>query len=220
MIRLPNLWNDNSDLAAALFDTLGATVPHNQSLENKAKELSFEISDREKCLLKVIELCGTPTTPKQLYLVAKAYSWLGAKYCKETIHFSELYLNSDGWSDLPHRTITENGIMINLASSCRASVFIDLAQAQEGEGNYEAALVNYTEAYRLEPYNAMNAVKASDVIAKSRSKEEALNYLRNQESSNYYVPVKYVDLQGNQCRNDTFQQIISAHIRKMKTKII
>lgn len=215
---MSNLCTDDFDLAAALFYTLGGTIPHNQLLEDEAQKLSSAISDRKKCLLKVIELCNTPTTPKQLYLVTKAYSWLGAKYHKETLHFAKLYLDSDGWSELPHRTIRENGITINLASSNRASIFINLAQAQEGEGNYEAALANYAEAYRLEPYNAMNAIKAADVIFKSRSKQEALNYLHNQEFSKYYAPIKYVDFQGNQCRNDIFQQLIKVHILKLETK--
>jgi len=213
---MPSEYGDNSDLAAALFYTLGAAIPHNHLLEDEAKRLSSTILNNEKRLLKVIELCGAPKTPRQLYIIAKAYSWLGANYRKETIRFSSQYLDSDGWSDLPHNVVTENGIVINQASACRANVFVDLAQAQEGESNCEAALMNYMEAYRLEPYNPMNAVKAADVIAKSRSREEAVNFLHNQKSSSYYLPIKYLDLQGSRCRNDTFQQLIDSHMLKLE----
>lgn len=213
---MANACGDHSDLAASLFFAMGAPVPHDPRFEDEAKALSSTIPNKEKYLLKVVELCGTPVTPKQLYIAAKAYSWLGASYRKETIRFSSQYLISDGWSDLPHNTVTEDGITINQTAACRASVLIDLAQAQEGEGNYEAALINYMEAYRLEPYRAMYAIKAADVIAKSRGRGEAIQFLRNQKSSAYYLPVKYIDLQGNRCRNDTFKQLIDAHMLKLE----
>lgn len=215
---MSNAYGDHSDLAAALFYTMGASIPHDSRLEEEARKLLLSIPNQEKCLLKVIELCGTPETPKQLYILTKAYSWLGAKYRKETIRFSSQYLNSDGWGDLPHSVRTEDGISVSQSASCRASVFIDLAQAQEGEGDYEAALMNYLEAYRLEPYNAMDAIKAADVIAKSRSRKEAVDFLRNQKSSGYYLPIKYLDPQGNRCRNDTFKELLDSHLRKLEDK--
>lgn len=215
---MPNAYGDNSDLAAALFSTLGAAIPHDSLLEAQARKLSSTIANNKKRLLEVVELCGNPITPKQLYLVAKAYSWLGANYHKETIRYSSQYLQSGGWKDLPHNVVTENGIAINQTSAYRASVFLDLAQAQEGEGAFEDALLNYMEAYHLEPYNAMYAVKAADVIAKSRSREEAVRFLQNQKSSAYYLPTKYIDPQGNHCRNDTFRQILDSHMLKLQKK--
>jgi hypothetical protein len=74
------------------------------------------------------------------------------------------------------------------------------------------------EAYHLEPYNALYAVKAADVIAKSRSREEAVNFLHNQKSSAYYLPTKYIDPQGNHCRNDTFRQLIDSHMLKLQKR--
>ena len=91
---MAELKKDNSDLAAALFFVLGEAVPHRRSLEEKAIALRDEIKDREKILLKVIELCGDLQTPKQLYLVEKAYSWLGKKYYNETVHYAGEYLHT------------------------------------------------------------------------------------------------------------------------------
>lgn len=216
MITAEKAMADQSDLAAALFCTMGASVPHSKDLEVEAQKLALSLSGREERLLKVIALCGVPCTPKQMYLVATAYSWLGSKYNKEIIHFASKYLDTDGWNELPQGTKTENGITVNRSATCRASVLISLAQAQEDQGEYEAALVNYMEAYRLEPYNAMNAVKAAELISKYRSKREALYFLHNQQSSDYYLPVKYTDTQGNRCRNDTFQQLILSHILKLE----
>jgi hypothetical protein len=216
MIVMSELTQSNEDLAAALFSMLGETVPHRRSLEDEANRLRSEIKDREKLLLKVIELCGTPQTPKQFYLTAKAYSWLGKKYYEQTIQYAGEYLHTEGWNELPNRTTVENGIMINFAASQRASVLIDLARAQEGLGHLDAALFNFMEAYRLEPYSAMDAIKAADVIAKLDGREEALLYLRQQKLSHFYIPAKYTDSLGTVRHNDVFKQLLDAHILKLQ----
>ncbi len=213
---MPDLKTEDSNLAAALFFVLGETVPHRRSLEDEANRLKDDIKDREKILLKVIELCGSPQTPKQLYLIAKAYSWLGKKYYEKTIQSAGAYLRTAGWNELPNRMKEENGITINYAAAQRASVLIDLARAQEGLGRLEPALFNFMEAYRLEPYSAMDAIKAANVVAKLHGREEALMFLRQQKESAYYVPIKYTDARNNSCFNDVFKQLLDAHILKMQ----
>jgi tetratricopeptide (TPR) repeat protein len=213
---MPDLITENHDLAAALLFVLGETVPHRRSLEDEANQLKDKIKDREKILLKIIELCGDPQTPKQLYLVAKAYSWLGKKYYEKAIQSAGAYLRTSGWDELPNHMKEENGITVNYAAAQRASVLIDLARAEEGLGRLEPALFNFMEAYRLEPYSAMNAIKAGDVVAKLNGKEEALLFLRQQKESAYYPPIKYTDARNTVCRNDLFKQLLDAHILKLQ----
>lgn len=207
---------DQSSLAAALFHEMGAAVPYSYELEEKAKELYQALPTEEKRLLKIISLCGEPSTPKQLYLAAKAYSWLGSQYRTQTVQYASAYLDTSGWQELPHKNLMEHGIMISQEAMCRAEITGALAQAQDGLGQYEAALSNYMGAYRLEPYNAMHVIKAADVVAKSRTRKEALNFLRQQRASGYYKPLKYKDAQGSVGYNDTFQQLIDAHILKLE----
>ena len=209
-------YNDQSELAAALFHMLGAAVPYSRKDEGKARELFEALPTKERRLMKVISLCGTPETPRQFYLLAKACSWLGADYRMETIRWASAYLDSDGWDALPHQIVIENGILISQAAMCRAEIYDILAQAQDEEGRYEAALANFSEAYRLEPYNALNAIKMADVILQCRSRKEALNFLIQQKSSRYYHPIHYQDAQGGRFTNDTFQQLLNAHILKLE----
>jgi tetratricopeptide (TPR) repeat protein len=213
---MEGLKTENPDLAAAMFFTLGEAVPHPRALENEAYNLKNEINDREKFLLKIIELCGNAQTPKELYLVEKAYSWLGKNYYEKTIEYANQYLHTLGWDELFNRTKEEHGIVVNYAVTHRASVLIDLARAQEGLGHLDAALFNFMEAYRLQPYSAMNAIKAADVIVKMRNKEEGLLFLLQQKESAYYAPVKYTDVFGNTQHNDVFKQLLDAHILKLK----
>ena len=208
--------NDQSDLAAALFHLLGAAVPYSDRDEEKARELYETLPTKEKRLQKVISLCGTPETPRQYYLLAKAYSWLGADHRKEAIRWASAYLDSDGWDALPDRIVSEDGILVSQAAMHRAELYDILAQAQDEEGRHEAALANFSEAYRLEPYNALNAIKMADVIAQHRSRQEALNFLIQQKSSRYYRPIHYQDAQGGRFTNDTFQRLLDAHILKLE----
>ena len=79
-----------TELAAALFDLVGGPVPHPYEQEEEARALAKQLGDRSKVLLKVIELCKTPTTPEQLYLTARAYSFLGGPYAEETERYAPI----------------------------------------------------------------------------------------------------------------------------------
>ena len=210
-------WNDRSGLAAALFHLLDPSVPCRRGDEEKAAELFASLETDRKRLLKILSLCEEPSTPKELYLAAKAGSWLGNSHAEETVRYASAYLETPGWIELPYHMVSENGILVSQGDRCRAQVFEELAQAQEHLHRYEAALSNFAEAYRLEPYNAMNAIKMADVVVKSRSRLEALNFLNQQKFSRYYQPVEYTDAQGMRHRNDTFRQVLDSHILKIRS---
>lgn len=207
--------NNRPDLAAALFRLMGATVPVQYSVEEEARELYSALPNDQERLRKVIALCGEPKTPQQLYLAARAGSWLGG--CdQQTAKYAQAYLETTGWSQLPAGSVVEEGITVNRQARHRAHMYAILAQAQENLEKHETALTNYTEAYRLEPYEAMYAIKIADIIAKCRSRKEALRFLQQQKLTHYYRPVSYLDEHGNRSHNRTFQQVINSHILKLE----
>jgi hypothetical protein len=209
-------YSSDFEAAAALFWALGGTIPHDDSKEEEARKIVHGTADREKLLLRIVSLCGVPSQPRQYYLLTKAYSWLGASYAQETIRCASAYLQGEPWGRLPKGNVRHEGILISQETAARASVLCDLAQAQAFEGNANAALANYMEAYRLEPYNAMCVIQAADLLARTRTREEALSFLKNQKSSAYYKPVKYTDERGLRKENDVFRQLLEAHIRKLE----
>ena len=214
---MPNPSNNQTELAAALFYVAGGAVPHKYELEVEAKSLAAKLGGRAQILLIVVELCGKPETPRQLYLVTRTYSFLGNRYARETEKYAAAYLVTEGWQELPRKTIGEDGIPVNGAAASRASIVLDLAAAEENLGKLDAAVSHYLEAYRLEPYRAMYAIKAADGMVKQGRKEEALTFLRQQKENSYYTPVKYRDGQGNLRRNDTFRELLNAHILKLES---
>lgn len=205
----------SSDLAAALFRMIGASVPTEYSCEEKARQLYDSFSNDHERLQKILSLCADPHTPQQLYLAARACSWLGG-LDQQTIQYAQAYLETRGWSALPTGTITEQGIMVSRQARYRAEMFAILAQAQENLGKHEIAQENYQEAYRLEPYQAMYALKTADILLKCRSKKEALQYLQRQKSTHYYRHDVFVDEKGNRQRNDTFRRLVDSHLLKLE----
>jgi tetratricopeptide (TPR) repeat protein len=218
MIVLTETKQHNDDLSAALYSSIAEYVPHKASLTEEVKEIIDRTADREKLFIRVAELCAPPQTPKQLFLTAKAYSWLGKEYYNQVIQYAREYLLTDGWDEISSKAVLENGIYINSFCAHNASLLSDLAKAEEGIGRLDEAQFHFEEAYRLEPYSAMYAVKAADVIVKLKGQEEALNYLRQQKKNQYYKPVKYTDPAGNIRYNDEFRRLIDAHIFKLETK--
>lgn len=210
--------NKNPELAAALFYLLGEPVPHDPKLEKEAGQIWKASDNREQNLMKIIELCGKPDSPMELYLCEKAYSWLGKNYCRQTIQFAERYLESDGWDDLCGRTEIVEGIQVDYEESRRAGVLIDLAKAQEEIGELKEAYSNCLRAYELVPYNAMVVIKAAEVLLRFRGHTETLNFLLQQRSSPYYEPIKYKDPTGKIQRNEVFKELLESYILKLQKK--
>lgn len=210
-----NRTEENFQKAAALYWALGGNIPHQAEREKEALETVRQAPDREKVLLRAAALCGSGDDPARRYLLAKIYSWLGAPYARETIRWASAYLSGEPWKLLPRQTVRLEGILVSQESAVRASLFADMAQAQTLLGESGPALSNYSEAFRLEPYNAMYPVKIADVLAATRGLDEALNYLKNQKASAYYKPVSYMDVRGGRKSNDTFRQLLDSHIRKL-----
>jgi hypothetical protein len=126
------------------------------------------------------------------------------------------YLKTDGWDKLSGPSVMENGIMINHLCMQRAADLTLIARAQEDLGQLEDALESYSQAYYLEPYRAMHAVKAADLIVKLHGRKEALLFLEHQKQSRYYHPIKYTNALGEVHYNCEFQRLLDAHILKIQ----
>lgn len=209
--------NSRTDLAAALFRLIGASIPVNYAEEEEAQRLYAELKNDHERLSKVISLCGTPKTPQALYIAATASSWLGGND-ELTAKYAQQYLETSGWDRLSYGTMIQDGVTISRWAKSRAEMYMILAQAQENLGKHEAALTNFAEAYRLEPYDAMYAVKMAGVIETARSRKEALQFLKQQTLTVHYRPLHYKDENGNHGSNQTFRQIIDSHILRLESK--
>lgn len=210
--------NQKTELAAALFSALGAEVPHQPELEKEAQALLERCGSRSVALKKVLELCDPAQTPQALYLSAKACAWLGSGWREKNVEFAAGYLQGPPWAQLPAGPSLENGIRTNKTAAVRADLLRDMAQAELVLGRLSDAHSHYMEACRIEPYNAMNFIKAAEVVERRSGREEALRFLRGQRKSGWYAPVKYRDAAGRPCTNELFRELLNAHILKWEQK--
>jgi tetratricopeptide (TPR) repeat protein len=202
----------NVELAAALLSAEGAAVEHDRAFDMDAEKIKDHAAGMKEVLERVITLCGTPETPREYYICTKAYSELGDN-CK-AISCARAYLADSSGDLFNYTTADEDGIAVNGGEAKRAGIMMDLASALENTGDNEGAYHYYSEAYRLQPYDAMAAVKCADVIAKLNGRKEALDFLLEQKLGGYYEPVAYTDALGEKRKNDLFKQLIDAHILK------
>ena len=206
------------DLAAALFCTLGAQLPHRAELEEEAAALSASIGSRSGRLMKILELCEGAETPQALYLSAKACAWLGSGYRGRTVELGARYLLGAPWDALPDGVAEEDGVRVDRRAAVRADLLRDMAQAELILGKTSDAHSHSMEACRLEPHNAMNYVKAAEAVEKRSGIEEALRFLREQRKNQWYAPVKYRDAGGRLCSNEVFRDQLNAAIRKLELR--
>jgi tetratricopeptide (TPR) repeat protein len=206
--------DENRELASALLFLLGEQVPHDGRYEREAAEILEKDGEGKKALLQVISLCGESDTPGRYYLCTKAYSRLGEGYSAQTVRFARAYLATPGWDALPSGRKIEEGIQVDLDAQNRAGIYEDLADACSAMGRLELAISNYKEAFRLEPYNAMYAVKAANAMARIGKPEEARDFLLLQKRSFFYRPFRYRDALGRSCVNDEFRRTIDFHLER------
>lgn len=209
-----DLYNKNTELAAALFFLLGENIPHDPLLESEAEKIKEHAGTTEKALQEILRLCGIPETPQQYYICAQAYSWLGKNYSRQSAHCAEEYLASPGWEDSGFEAGGNNG-SVSSGDIMRAAMFSNLAASREGMGDLKGAHAAVLEAYNLDPSNAMHAVRAADLLVKLGKLNEAREFLLQQKHSIYYRPAKLRDEYGRPRVNDMFSNAIDSHLFKL-----
>lgn len=148
--------NDNCnyiELAYDLFSTLelGERInPDNyetiRKIQNDCTEVGKDYPDREKILLKVIELASKQINSDSLFIIAKAYSWSKVKYNDYAIKYLNMYLES-GISEYA----VSRYIGINNPESSRK--YIHLSQIYNDLG--EKYLINYDFQNAMKSFELM-----------------------------------------------------------------
>lgn len=92
---------NNLDLAYDLFRTLTDGVCSSETNKKIIQRIQQELTDngsqypnREKILLRVIELANGSESSENMYIIAMAYSWSKAKYNDKAIEYLNKYLSN------------------------------------------------------------------------------------------------------------------------------
>ena len=203
-------------LAAALFAALGAEIPCDAARKAEADALLRTMTGRTAALERILALCAPPESPQELYLSAKACAWLGGGHRAEGIDLAARYLQGPPWDALPTGQVEQDGIPVDWRSAVRADLLRDMAQSELILGRLSDAYSHSMAACAIEPYNAMNFIKASEVVARLSGREEALRFLRGQRKNVWHAPVSYRDAAGCPRVNSLFRDLLDAQIRKLE----
>lgn len=170
---------DNVELAYQLL--LGdCTIPLYRSTINKllkeCTEQGQQYPDKQKILLKVIELTGNPDTPKQRFLLATAYAQSRVQYRVQAIHYLELYLSNSLWEDA----------FVPSKKYHLKEMNEFLAKAYMGEYEFDKALEVYNYLINIIPDSPSPYMGKCEVLIKQNKLQECLVWLLNCKKLPYY----------------------------------
>lgn len=192
--KKPSTYSYNKiEVAYELFDTLsvGGIVsnPQNEAIVRKIlleyTDRNTGYLDREKILLKVIELAGDNNDSDSLYIKAMAYSWSKVKYNDLAVEYLRKYLNSGVSPYVINRNFGtkipyENKVYVHLSQ-----VYHELGDKLVTAYEYESALEAYKNMLNNDiksrvPYGRqIPYLKIADTYRRMNNLDQSIKTLEN-----------------------------------------
>lgn len=193
MVVLEKLFKvNNVELASQLFKTqmLGGNIDKKYRCQvNKIlKECTpkgDKYPERQQVLLKIINLIGEPKTPKERFLVAKAYAWSRVNYRQQAIKYLELYLNNNLYSEIINTYSANNSYQEGLKHHL-SEMYGYLGKAYIGEYNFDKALSVYEYMINNFPDSPPSYMGKCEVLTKQNRLHECHDWLISCKKLPYY----------------------------------
>lgn len=173
--------------------------------------------NRTDWLMKVINLAGTPDTPKQRYILSTAYYYLGSKYRKEAITHLELYISGGIWDGLFLYSPTHT--LYDYRKQTLANTMYWLGECYEKEYLFESALKTYEKIIEVLPNYPSGYLGKVSILTKTNNLDECLKWLNLIKKSSLYKDYFYYDELGKKYKNTEFKESIDKMINKTMINI-
>lgn len=218
---IKNSLSDDIELAHNLFRSLGVGYSFTPSEQRKIDKITKSCSSRQDVLNEVIRLCGEPNTPRQRYLLAKAYSWSTAAYRSKAIYYIKLYLNNPLYEDdyIQLTPWMSSGHKVSPKNHHLTYMYSDLGKAYEGEYDFENAYPAYYKCLELTPYYEFIYCRIAGILVKQNRLVDAKKFLKDAMKSKYYSPSRYKNVLGNLVVDDSFKTVIDSQFIEIQDKI-
>ena len=209
--------------------SMGATVPkqYEKIVEKECAACDVNHTgypDRQTLLNRIIELAGTPESPRQRYILAKAYSWSHAEYRKQAIEYLNVYLNNELYEnaynkiDIPDDKENPRS-WVSAKNHHLYDMYIALGDACLGEYLYEDALEAYTQANRYAPSYSSTWNKMAKAYVRMNDLPSALNVYEEAKKTEYYSKRSWHDKISGEDREIDFWKNIDQGIMDIQEKI-
>lgn len=184
---------DNTELACQLFETqmLGGEIDkkYRYKINKILKEctpIDSDYPERQQVLLKVIDLIGEPKTPKERFLLAKAYAWSRANYRNQAIKYLKLYLNNDLYSEIIKTYSSNNSYQEGLQHHL-SEMYGYLGKAYIGEYDFDKALSVYEYMIKKFPNDPPSYIGKCEVLIKQNKLIECRDWLIDCKKLSFYA---------------------------------
>ncbi len=222
---------DSVELAYQLLSTLsiGNEIPEQykavvlQELKTcDTKNTGY--ADRQTLLSRIIELTGAPDTPKQRYLLAKAYSWSHAEYRSKAIEYITLYLDNELFdgayskqqiSDNPENPLN----WVTPKNRHLYEMYSALGDAYLGEHEDKLAFFAYQKASEYAPSFTGPFFGMATACIHMNDLQGALTVFENAKKSPYYTKREWYDTNSGKYRDIDFWKTIDKGEKEIKDKI-
>lgn len=210
---------NNPDIALDLFHTLSVGYEFNKITQMKLNNIIKSCSCRQDILNKVIEICGTPKTPKQRYIYAMAYGWSNKEYRKKAIFYINMYLDNELYEDI--FLCRFRNINATIEERKKEHIYdmqnmlIDLYIK---EYEFDNALQLIEKNINLVPTLPLAYRKKVEVLIKTNQIDYAITFLKNFKKSKYYC--KYKNYYPTTWLMDTINELLNDCISKKQGKYI
>ena len=214
-------------LAEQLFNTqiLGAYIDPQYKLQvnrilKRCTPKTQKFPERQQVLLNVIELIGEPKTPKERFLVAKAYAWSRAQYRDKAIYYLKLYLENELWRDAyihqihNYRDTEEESKLYHLNE-----MYEYLAKAYIGKGNFDEALKIYEYLIDIFPEHPSAYRGKYECLLKQNKLDECLEWIKKVKKSKYYKIYYKNTILNTKTKDSWFKDTIDNILNDIEEKI-
>lgn len=214
----------NPDLALKLFQTLSVGYSLTPTEQRKIDSILKTCTCRQDILNKVIELCGEPTTPKQRYIYAMAYSWSNKEYRKLAIYYLEKYLGNplydDVYRDCHHLLAGKQFSLAEEKNIHLGNMYLELGKVYESEYEFDKALNCYQKGKELTPFWAFPICNIANILIKQNKLSDALLLVIESKNTKYYLPIKFkTELSNKIYVDDTFKKVIDNKLKDIEEKM-
>ena len=216
---------DNAELAYELFN-FNENGKYSYEVKKIMKELTKkgeDFPDRQDIFLKAIDLIETPKTPKERFVVAKAYLWSRYPFKIKGIEKGNEYLNNELFKE-EYETVV---VPVNIDSTLEnkknihiATFLHEIGSICESEYQLDDALECYNQEIKLVPYFSIGFIDKAKLLVKINKKEEALKLLKSTRESRYYKPFSTKEYEWQtEYIDDGFKTGIEKNIKEIEEKI-
>lgn len=216
---------DNSELAYELFnfDESGKYSNEVKKIMKEFTKKGEKFPDRQDIFLKAIDLIGTPKTPKERFIVAKAYLWSRYPFKLKGIEKGNEYLNNELFKEEYETVVVPlniNSTLENKKNIHIITILHEIGSIYESEYQFENALECYNQEIILVPYFSTGFIDKAKLLVKINKKEEALKLLKSTRESKYYKPFSTKEYEWQtEYIDDGFKTGIEKNIKEIEEKI-